>query len=261
MSFCNTSVHHSFVSRIRTPGPGNECDVSFLVPGILRAQHDSRNCPSLGYFHIYLKKRPGLEVLSRSFNTGFRWQVFCSSVFFPPNPTAFVIEGMRFFFGKGEYIGTISEAVPLFLTSGGKLTFAAVLGAFGLCLLVALAAFFLLGLEWKGENQNRKGYFSSYGQSFSLYLALSQRRFSYLLAVNVSILTSYLLWVLLESLDFETEVRKLIKSVKPKTEKKYSTCPSNRKRNKVKNKIKIKTKNMQRNKAPASKNASGTRLL
>ena len=29
----------------------------------------------------------------------------------------FIIEGLRFFSGKGEYIGTISEAVPLFLTS------------------------------------------------------------------------------------------------------------------------------------------------
>ena len=33
----------------------------------------------------------------------------------------FVIEGMRFFLGKGEYLGTISEAVPLFLTEQGKL--------------------------------------------------------------------------------------------------------------------------------------------
>ncbi|HWQ48860.1 MAG TPA: oligosaccharyl transferase, archaeosortase A system-associated [Methanosarcina sp.] len=125
---------------------------------------------------------------------------------------SFVVEGMRFFLGKGEYIGTISEALPIFLTSEGKLTFSPVLGSLGLCFLSALGGFFLLGLEWKGEKSKPEGVFFLLWSVFFAYLMLSQRRFSYLFAVNVAILTSYFLWVLLESFNFETEVRKLVKS-------------------------------------------------
>lgn len=124
---------------------------------------------------------------------------------------AFVIEGMRFFLGKGEYIGTISEALPMFLTSEGKLTFSQVLGSLGLCFLTALGGFFLLGLEWKGEKSKPEGVFFLLWSVFFAYLMLSQRRFSYLFAVNVAILTSYFLLVLLESFNFETEVRKMVK--------------------------------------------------
>ncbi|MGA9187344.1 MAG: oligosaccharyl transferase, archaeosortase A system-associated [Methanosarcina sp.] len=125
---------------------------------------------------------------------------------------AFVFEGMNFFLGKGEYIGTISEALPLFLNAQGNLSFSAVLAAFGFCFPAALAALFLLGLEWKGENSKPEWVFFLLWTVFFAYLAISQRRFSYLFAVNVSILTAYLLWVLLESLNFETEARKLVKS-------------------------------------------------
>lgn len=125
---------------------------------------------------------------------------------------AFVVEGMRFFLGKGEYIGTISEALPIFLTTEGKLTFSQVLGSLGLCFLAALGGFFLLSLEWKGEKSKPEGMFFLLWSVFFAYLMISQRRFSYLFAVNVSILTAYFLWVLLESFNFETEVRKLVKS-------------------------------------------------
>jgi oligosaccharyl transferase (archaeosortase A-associated) len=125
---------------------------------------------------------------------------------------AFVIEGMRFFLGKGEYIGTIAEAVPLFLTAQGKLTFSPVLSSLGLCFLAALGGFFLLCLEWRGEKSKPEGIFFLLWSIFFAYLTISQRRFSYLFAVNVSILTAYFLWVLLESFDFEAEVSKLVKS-------------------------------------------------
>jgi dolichyl-phosphooligosaccharide-protein glycotransferase len=125
---------------------------------------------------------------------------------------AFVFEGINFFLGKGEYIGTISEALPLFLDAQGNLYLSAVLAAFGFCFPAALAALFLLGLEWKGENSTPEGVFFLLWTVFFAYLAISQRRFSYLFAVNVSILTAYFLWVLLESLNFETEARKLVKS-------------------------------------------------
>lgn len=126
---------------------------------------------------------------------------------------SFVIEGMRFFLGKGEYIGTINEALPIFLTTDGKLTFSAILGSLGLCFPAALGGFFLLGLEWRGEKSKPEGVFFLLWSIFFAYLMLSQRRFSYLFAVNVAILTSYFLWVLLNSFDFETEVKKLVKSV------------------------------------------------
>ncbi|MDY9927183.1 oligosaccharyl transferase, archaeosortase A system-associated [Methanosarcina sp.] len=126
----------------------------------------------------------------------------------------FIIEGLRFFSGKGEYISTISEAVPLLLTAQGKLTFSAVLGSFGLSFLAALAGFFLLILELKSEKSKPEVVFFIVWTLFYAYLALSQRRFTYLFSVNISILTAYLLWVLLDSLDFETEVKKLVKSGK-----------------------------------------------
>ncbi|KKH47054.1 oligosaccharyl transferase, archaeosortase A system-associated [Methanosarcina sp. 1.H.A.2.2] len=127
---------------------------------------------------------------------------------------AFIIEGLRFFSGKGEYIGTVVEAVPLFLTSQGKLTFAPTLGSFGLSFLAALAGFFLFGLELKGEKLKPEGVFFLVWTLFYAYLTFSQRRFSYLFAVNISILTAYILWILLESLDFGKEVNKLAKSGK-----------------------------------------------
>ncbi len=155
---------------------------------------------------------------------------------------AFVIEGMRFFLGKGEYIGTISEAVPLFLTAQGKLTFSAVLGSLGLCFPAAVGGLFLLGLEWKGEKSKPEGIFFLLWSIFFAYLALSQRRFSYLFAVNVAILTSYLLWVLLESFNFEAEIRKLLKTG-PVTRKNIMPVLKAEKETKSKTKSKSKVNN------------------
>ncbi len=90
---------------------------------------------------------------------------------------AFVIAGISFFFGKGEYMGTISEAVPIFLTPQGNLNLGQVFGAFGLCFFVALAALFLLGLEWKGDKSKSEGVFFLLWTVFSMYLALSQQAF------------------------------------------------------------------------------------
>ncbi len=154
---------------------------------------------------------------------------------------SFVMEGLRFFTGKGEYIGTISEAVPLFLTGQGNLTFGPVLGSFGLCFIAALIAFFLLGLEWKGENSKPEGIYLLLWTAFSAYLVLSQRRFSYLFSVNVAILTSYLLWILFESLNFETEVRNLLKLGKKNQNNKTTHQVS--KETKLKTKSKVKAKN------------------
>jgi len=131
-----------------------------------------------------------------------------------PESYSFVIEGLRFFTGKGEYIGTISEAIPLFLTGQGKLTFTPVLTTFGLCFITALIAFFLLGLEWRGEKSKPEGIYFLAWTAFSAYLVLSQRRFSYLFSVNAAILTSYFLWVLFDALNFKEELGNLAKSGK-----------------------------------------------
>ncbi|MDI9393905.1 MAG: oligosaccharyl transferase, archaeosortase A system-associated [Euryarchaeota archaeon] len=136
---------------------------------------------------------------------------------------AFIVEGVRFFSGKGEYISTIVEATPLFLTSDGKLTFSAVLGSFGLTFLAAVAGFFLIALELKNEKTKPESIFFFLWTLFYAYLALSQRRFTYLFAVNISILTAYVLWILLESFDFENELKKLIK---PRKERKIDSEPT-----------------------------------
>ncbi len=151
----------------------------------------------------------------------------------------FIIQGIKYFLGIGEYLGTISEALPLFLDQQGGLSFSPVLGSLGLCLITTLGGFFLLGLEWKGEKSKPEGIFFLLWSIFFAYLAFSQRRFTYLFAVNVSILTAYFLWVLLESLDFETEVKKLVKS-RPKTEKK--SIPSLKAETETKSKTKSKLK-------------------
>ncbi|WP_292388506.1 oligosaccharyl transferase, archaeosortase A system-associated [Methanosarcina sp. UBA5] len=164
---------------------------------------------------------------------------------------AFVVEGMRFFLGKGEYTSTITEALPMFLTADGKLTFSAILGSLGLCFPAALGGFFLLVLEWKGDKSKPEGVFFLLWSVFFAYLMLSQRRFSYLFAVNVSILTAYFLWVLLESFNFETEVRKLVKSVPipgnnttfTSNAEKETRSKKAEKETKSKTKLKLKTNN------------------
>lgn len=154
---------------------------------------------------------------------------------------AFIIEGLRFFSGKGEYIGTIAEAVPLLLTAQGKLTFVPTLVSYGLTFLAALAGLFLFSLELKGEKSKPEGVFLVLWTLFYAYLALSQRRFTYLFAVNISILTAYLLWVLLESLDFEKEIKKLVKSRKG-TEKNSGSILQTGKKAPLKTKSKSKSR-------------------
>lgn len=168
---------------------------------------------------------------------------------------AVVIAGISFFFGKGEYMGTISEAVPIFLTPQGNLNLGQVFGAFGLCLFIALAALFLLSLEWNRDKSKSEGVFFLLWTVFSMYLAISQQRFAYQLSINVSILTSYLLWVLLGSLDFETEVRKLVK-LEQKNGKNVSSIFQAGKEVKLNTRSKLKTKNMS---VPAKKTSAPTK--
>lgn len=197
----------------------------------------------LGGLSTYISKKE----LDWKYYPGVLILVLCASFLilrlFAPGSYAYVIEGINFFSGKGEYLGTISEAMPLFFTPQGQLSFAMVFGSFGFCFLIALAAFFLLGLEWKGENSTPERVFFFLWVLFSAYLAFSQRRFVYQLAVNVSILTAYILLVFLHSFDFEAEVRKLVKS-RQKTENSSSSTLQTRKETKAKTKSKLKTKNV-----------------
>jgi dolichyl-diphosphooligosaccharide--protein glycosyltransferase len=133
--------------------------------------------------------------------------------------------------------------VPLFFTPQGNLNLGSAFGAFGFCLLISLAALFLLSLEWNGDKSKSEGIFFLVWSAFSIYLALSQQRFSYQLAINVSILASYMLWVLLESFDFENELRKLVK-LKQKNEKNISSTLLAGKEIKLNAKSKMKSKNM-----------------
>lgn len=153
----------------------------------------------------------------------------------------FIIEGLRFFSGKGEYMSTISEGMPLFLDVQGRLSLSAMLGSFGLSFLPALAGIFLFSLELKGEKSKPEGVFFLLWTLFYAYLSLSQRRFTYLFAVNVSILTAYTLLVLLDSLDFEKEIKKLVKAGKS-TEKNSISALQTGKKTQLKTKSKSKSK-------------------
>jgi len=66
----------------------------------------------------------------------------------------------------------------------------------------------------KGDKSKPERVFFLLWTIFSAYITFSQRRFSYQLAVNIAILTSYILWVLFESLNFETEVKMVISGLK-----------------------------------------------
>jgi len=163
----------------------------------------------------------------------------------------FVIEGLKYFSGKGGILSSISEAGPLFFTTDGKFSLATVIGNFGLGFPAALVAVFLLGLEWRGEKILPERVFFLLWTGFAAYLAISQRRFSYLFSVNVSILTAYLLMILFGSLDVENEVKKLFKAGKktgslsetgPEAGKNPETGKKSKEKRKAKDKSKAETK-------------------
>ncbi len=224
------------------------CYVLALLVGVLL----------LGAFSTYIASRkldwwyyPALTLLALGAGL-FILRIFSGEFY------GFVIEGLKYSSGKGGILSSISEAGPLFFTTDGKFTLAAVIGNFGIGFPAALAAVFLIGLEWRGEKILPERVFFLLWTGFAAYLAISQRRFSYLFSVNVSILTAYLLMVLFGALDIENEVKKLFRTGKktgnlPEPVPDAGKNPDTGKKLKAKGKAKDKSKAETKQKAKAAR--------
>ncbi|VVB97035.1 Dolichyl-monophosphooligosaccharide--protein glycotransferase AglB [uncultured archaeon] len=98
--------------------------------------------------------------------------------------------GIRYLFGGG-ILATIEEAVPLFNTAAGAFTLDNVWRAYTLSFFVALISFIYFIYKTIQEKYPFEGVFLIVWTLIVLTLTILQRRFIYLLAVNVAIFSAY----------------------------------------------------------------------
>ncbi len=98
--------------------------------------------------------------------------------------------GIGYLFGGGV-LSTIQEAVPLFNMPSGAFTLSNVWNAFGLSFYIALLAFVYFIYKTIREKYAPEAVFLITWSLIILVLTILQRRFIYLLAVNISIFTAY----------------------------------------------------------------------
>ncbi|WP_370573296.1 oligosaccharyl transferase, archaeosortase A system-associated [Methanomethylovorans sp.] len=109
-------------------------------------------------------------------------------------PTFFsnISAGIGYLLGLDETLSTINEALPLFWDQYGSFTLQSVWGGFGLFFLSALVS--LLIILRKGEpSKNPTIAFFVIWSIIVFVLAFSQRRFMYLLSINVAVMSGYLM--------------------------------------------------------------------
>ncbi len=109
-------------------------------------------------------------------------------------PTFFsnVMAGVNYLLGFDETLSTISEALPLFWDQYGNFTLKSVWGGFGLFFLLAVIS--LLVVIRRGETSKDPAISFLVVWSVIVFaLAFSQRRFMYLLSINVAVLSGYLM--------------------------------------------------------------------
>lgn len=107
-------------------------------------------------------------------------------------PTFFsnISSGIGYLLGFDETLSTINEALPLFWNQYGQFTLSSVWNGFGLFFLLFLVSITLIFL--KGEpSKNPTMTFFVIWSIIVFALAFSQRRFMYLLSINVSVLSGY----------------------------------------------------------------------
>ncbi|HML25093.1 MAG TPA: hypothetical protein PKC27_00105, partial [Methanomethylovorans sp.] len=107
-------------------------------------------------------------------------------------PTFFsnIISGIGYLLGFDETLSTINEALPLFWDQYGDFTLSSVWGGFGLFFLSAFASLLLI-LRKGFPSKNPTIAFFVIWSVIVFVLALSQRRFMYLLSINVAVLSGY----------------------------------------------------------------------
>lgn len=114
-----------------------------------------------------------------------------------------IFSGIGYLLGFDDILSTISEALPLFWDQYGNFTLSSVWSGFGLFFLFAFASILLI-LQKEKPSKNPDMAFFVIWSAIIFFLALQQRRFMYLLSINVAVLSGYLMgqmhsWLLPEA--------------------------------------------------------------
>lgn len=124
---------------------------------------------------------------------------------FAPQFYQSAIDGIGYLFGGGV-LATIQEAVPLFNTPSGGFTLTNVWNAFGFTFYIALLAFIYFIYKTIREKYPPEAVFLTIWSLIILVLTVLQRRFIYLLAVNIAIFTAFFIVGILKPFKEEKEI-------------------------------------------------------
>jgi oligosaccharyl transferase (archaeosortase A-associated) len=128
-----------------------------------------------------------------------------------------IISGFIYLAGNGEILMTISEAQPLFFNSGNIFTLSPVWYYFTFSFFIAIWAFVICLRNVAKEHYPPEFVFFLVWTIIIFSLTFSQRRFMYLLSINIAILTGYFIIMNLEKLEFDKPHK--VSSKKYKSEK------------------------------------------
>ena len=111
-----------------------------------------------------------------------------------------IISGLKYLAGSGEILKTISEAQPLFFDPGNVFTLSPVWHYFTFSFFIAIWAFVICIKKVAKEHYPPETVFFLVWTIVIFSLTFSQRRFVYLLSINIAILTGYFIMMNLEKL-------------------------------------------------------------
>jgi len=114
-----------------------------------------------------------------------------------------IISGLKYLAGSGEILKTVAEAQPLFFDPGNVFTLSPVWNNFRFSFFAAIWALVIFIKNTGKENYPREKVFFLIWTIVIFSLTLSQRRFMYLLSINVAILTGYFIMMNLEKLKLD----------------------------------------------------------
>lgn len=103
-----------------------------------------------------------------------------------------VMAGVSYLLGFDETLSTINEALPLFWDQYGSFTLKSVWGGFGLFFFLAIVSLMMI-MRKRELSTNPSISFLVIWSIIVFVLAFSQRRFMYLLAINVAVLSGYIM--------------------------------------------------------------------
>lgn len=133
--------------------------------------------------------------------------------------------GINYLFGGG-ILATIQEAVPLFNTSTGGFTLDNVWNAFTLSFFIALISFIYFIVKTVREKYPFEAVFLIVWTLIVLSLAILQKRFIYLLAVNVAIFSAY--FIIAATKPFAIEQVEIITTKKKRKKQQKSNSKINK---------------------------------